>query len=164
MLSSLFLGAKTGNLFFVIIFLPVPLYFIFSFFKKLRKKNIYENDKANPINFTIGLVLFAFLLSFGVYNVFFVKKAISPIAQDAPKPILQISKQKNNTTLPKEITIKTDIPGSTINIRETASSSAAVLEKGQDGETFKVISQIEDWYSVSLENGKTGWIRKELTK
>jgi uncharacterized protein YgiM (DUF1202 family) len=60
-----------------------------------------------------------------------------------------------------------DSEGQPINIRASASTTAAVQETGYGGDRVKILEKTEagdnsTWYKVELESGATGWVRSDL--
>ena len=60
-------------------------------------------------------------------------------------------------------TVKTKTPGSYVNLRESASTSAAVIEKVRDGERIHVIAGVEgsSWLGVKTQSGEIGQMHED---
>jgi uncharacterized protein YgiM (DUF1202 family) len=60
-------------------------------------------------------------------------------------------------------------PGSSINIRESASTAAAIAHTGRVGDQVRISEQRQGddgrtWYKVSLQSGQEGWVRSDFVK
>jgi uncharacterized protein YgiM (DUF1202 family) len=58
-------------------------------------------------------------------------------------------------------------PQASINVRERASTSAAIAHVGYGGDRLSIIDQLQGddgytWYSVQLESGEKGWVRSDF--
>ncbi len=159
----MFFGLTTGNIFLLVIFLPVPLYFIFAIVKRIRNKNANENkSKTSFVSFLLVFIFFLLMLFVGFYNVFIAKKQTASVAKSQKSVI--IIPTKKAAPLPAEIIVKTDSGKSLVNVRKDATSSAEIMVKVRDNQTFKVISEKSGWLEIALDNGTTGWISKELAQ
>lgn len=64
-------------------------------------------------------------------------------------------------------TLTASDPGSPINVRTSASTSAEVQHTGYPGDRLRIVSQSQGddgstWYNVQLESGQTGWVRSDF--
>lgn len=53
---------------------------------------------------------------------------------------------------------KAEITASSLNVRNTFSSTATVISKVSSGQEVTVVETKDGWYKIKLDNGKEGWI------
>jgi uncharacterized protein YgiM (DUF1202 family) len=77
------------------------------------------------------------------------------------------SPSSEELTTGKTATLASAETGSPINIRQSASTDASVLEVAYSGDAIKVASKTQGtdgytWYKVELDSGSSGWVRSDL--
>ncbi len=155
------------QLFFQVIFFPVPAYFAFTFIRQLGQKN---TNHDSPLPLRKKTALFVFVIFF-----FLVATSIMQITQKGETVDLQTSMQKakkpeatmriSPTTTPQKIiyvVVKTDAENIKVNIREQASEAAKVLQKVTRNEKFPLVAEDAKWYKIVLTDGSFGFIYKDL--
>ena len=61
-------------------------------------------------------------------------------------------------------TSQVQITGNSINVRATASTSAAIIGSLSKDDKVTLLQESGSWYQVQLKNGTTGWISASLAK
>jgi hypothetical protein len=87
--------------------------------------------------------------------------------QPGQSPSAATNSQTTPGTSSETATLTATDPGSLINIRERASTSAGVQHTGRAGEQVRIAEQQQGddgrtWYKVSLESGSEGWVRSDF--
>lgn len=82
---------------------------------------------------------------------------ISPSPTSSPSAIL------SPTKIPlKALILQT--PTGFLNVRESGSLNAAIIEKVNPGESFEIVSEKDNWFEIKLKDGKTGWINNQYAQ
>lgn len=68
--------------------------------------------------------------------------------------------KKTNLPLPK--TQKITVSKDRVNLRESPSHYAPIIQNVNKGQTFQTVGMNGDWYIVTLSNAQTGFIHKTL--
>ena len=56
------------------------------------------------------------------------------------------------------------VQSSTVNIRQSATTSSKIITTVKRGEKLKVTDKTESWYKIKTKAGKTGWVHASLVK
>ena len=57
-----------------------------------------------------------------------------------------------------------EVQGSTVNIRQGASTSSRIISTVKRGDKLEVIEKTGSWYQIKTESGRTGWVHSSLVK
>lgn len=135
---------------------------------KLPKRE--QRRRTRLLASTIGLLILAFLGAAGTYFLTAKTKLFrgdpapetsfietSPSAEPAPTPS---PPPEETTSAPQPtVTIKETETGY-LNVRESASTTAAILTKINPGEKYELLEENEagDWYKIQVDDNTAGWI------
>ncbi|MCZ6877537.1 MAG: SH3 domain-containing protein [Acidobacteria bacterium] len=56
------------------------------------------------------------------------------------------------------------VQGSTVNIRQAASTSSRIISTVKRGDKLEVLDKTGSWYQIKTESGRTGWVHASLVK
>ncbi len=56
------------------------------------------------------------------------------------------------------------VQGSTVNIRQAATTNSRVISTVKRGDKLEVIKKSGSWYQIKTESGRTGWVHASLVK
>ncbi len=56
------------------------------------------------------------------------------------------------------------VQGSTVNIRQRASTSSRVIFTVKRGDKLEVIEKTGSWYYIKTESGRNGWVHSSVVK
>ena len=152
---------------FQLAFLPVPLYFVGSFFGYLIQLKRQKGKESLPLGagFSLGkgrvmfiIIIFLVLLATSTRRI--LTSAENPPETEQKREGINIKdyiKEKPK----KFVVIKADDASSEINVREEPSTASEILDKVTPEEEYEYKSENEDWFEIVLDEEKTGWIHKD---
>lgn len=88
----------------------------------------------------------------------------------SPSPVTSANQPSpNSTTSDRSSLLTANEPGSSINVREAASTEAQIRSTAYAGDPIRVIGQTQGtdgyvWYNVQFDSGTTGWVRGDFVK
>jgi len=147
----------------VLLFLPVPLYFLFRIAASIRapkRSTLYQETGSGKTGIWGIAVVFVALVSIGLFSVSRSHNKQTTLPAEQPTPTRE-ERPKPSPTLQTTIMITTK-DNTTINIRKQPSQTADIIGKAKANQTFILVSQQDQWYQVKLENEDTGWIHQSL--
>jgi len=56
------------------------------------------------------------------------------------------------------------VQGSTVNVRQSATTSSRVISTVKRGDKLEVIEKTGSWYQIKTASGRTGWVHASLVK
>lgn len=82
----------------------------------------------------------------------------------SPTPSLALpTASPSATPVPVKITILRT-PVGFLRVREASSAASAEVARVSPGESYNLLSESDDWYEISLGDGKSGWISRQYGK
>ncbi|MBP9719566.1 MAG: PEGA domain-containing protein, partial [Candidatus Levybacteria bacterium] len=57
-----------------------------------------------------------------------------------------------------------ETPTGFLRVRDASSSAGAEMGRVNPGETFAIIEENQEWYKITLEDGKSGWVSKQYAQ
>ncbi|CAN5349542.1 hypothetical protein BH10PAT1_BH10PAT1_0960 [soil metagenome] len=150
---------------FIILFLPVFLYFLFELFKRDPESKVFPREGE----MVFILIVFTILFGIGLRNVL-----IAPhkkINNTSPSENLVFKTQKQTTPTPSPsptpvaeiVTVNISDGSNSINIREKPTIYSDKVGEAKDGDQFSKISETTEWDEVQKDNVH-GYISKIYIK
>lgn len=96
-----------------------------------------------------------------------IKPTLSPPPAGGPSPSPSPAPSSSPTPTPspkptakptRMLTVKITDGSATVNIRNGATTSAEIIAKAKDGDTFRLVATGRKWYEIKLADGLTGYI------
>ena len=56
------------------------------------------------------------------------------------------------------------VQGSTVNIRQAATTNSRVISSAKRGDKLAVLDKTESWYQIKTKSGRVGWVHASLVK
>lgn len=157
LISGVLSYQKTGNVLVCIVLVPIVGYFLYYLVLLIMRKEPLPNaQKSKTVN-KIIFIIFVALTSGSLYTI-----VTNPAQKKVPiksqwvhtTPTVQIQEQKHGT-------IKAENDAH-VRIREKASIDSEIIDTAEDGETFDILDDAEEWVRVQLNASQSGWINKEF--
>jgi len=150
-ISGILINSNLKNISTQLVFLPVPLYFLYTLVSQFRQ----------PKKLVIGGLFLAILLAIGLVNV---SKSVVKVPPSPPPPAVQKAVEPEATQETPKLIIKIDDPKSWVNIRQEASTSAKIIGKAKHNQIYQSLSKENDWYQIEFKNTNTGWIHQDFVE
>lgn len=169
--SGITTAKSPTDLLLLLVFFPIILHFVITIFHQLRRKKqegapaIKDQKRFSffSTSFLLTCILFLLLFSISVFQI--INKTtndqqalLSPISTEPQEKITPTSQVPKLTSL-LHIVSPDD---SLINVRTNASSSASILLKVKNDQTFPLLSKQGVWYEVQLPDGKKGFVNEKF--
>ncbi len=161
-LTSGVLNSNNQQIIFQMLFVPVIGYFFYVIIESLiEKKSLIEKipKLKKP---TLIISFFLIILTFLINN----KNLYSNTKKYQTS---YTSKNISKTTIKptkKEILIKVkdEFSKDNINVRKEPNLKSQVIDKLNPNKTYKVITVIDQWYKIYLNNNNIGFVKKDFIK
>ena len=112
----------------------------------------------------VSFVVFLLLMALGLRNIAtYAQKNHKPLPS-ANSGVLSETKKAIPETIPMDtVTVEAE-DNSLVNIRKEATTSAQIIGRAKDGDSFELVSADLDWYQVKLASGSAGFIYSRYIK